>query len=96
MRYAGLRRTGTMLRKGMEELQRQLPIFQSELTKKEEFEFANMLTSSMLVTRAALERTESRGAHYREDYPQRDDAVWRKHLLQRREDEMMEEFSDDV
>lgn len=96
VRYAGLRRTGTMLRKGMEELQRQLPIFQSELTKKEEFEFANMLTSSMLVTRAALERTESRGAHYREDYPQRDDAVWRKHLLQRREDEMMEEFSDDV
>lgn len=96
VRYAGLRRSESTLRKGMEELKRQLPIFESELTRKEEFEFANMLTSCLLVTRAALGRKESRGAHYREDYPQRDDAMWRKHLLQRREDEMMEEFSDDV
>ncbi|MEC0244008.1 L-aspartate oxidase [Paenibacillus dokdonensis] len=96
VRYAGLRRNETLLYKGLDELNRQLPIFHSELTRKEEFEFANMLTSCLLVTRAALERTESRGAHYREDYPQKDDVMWRKHLLQHRQDEIMEEFSDDV
>ncbi|MEC0373220.1 L-aspartate oxidase [Paenibacillus chibensis] len=96
VRYAGLRRNEALLHKGLDELKRQLSIFTSELSKKEEFEFANMLTSCLLVTQAALERKESRGAHYREDYPQKDDAVWRKHLLLHRQHEIMEEFSDDV
>ncbi|MWV47557.1 L-aspartate oxidase [Paenibacillus sp. HJL G12] len=96
VRYAGLRRNETLLHKGLDELKRQLPILHAELTRKEEFEFANMLISCLLVNRAALERQESRGAHYREDYPQKDDAMWRKHLLQHRQDEIMEEFSDDV
>jgi succinate dehydrogenase / fumarate reductase flavoprotein subunit len=34
----------------------------------------NLLTVSEAITRAALERKESRGAHFREDYPKKDDA----------------------
>ena len=33
----------------------------------------NLLTVSEIVTRAALERKESRGAHFRDDYPAKDD-----------------------
>ncbi|MFE4714536.1 L-aspartate oxidase [Paenibacillus sp. NPDC056722] len=96
VRYAGLRRNEEMLSKGMEELKRQVPIFGASLSKREEYEFANMLTCCLLITESALARQESRGAHYREDYPQRNDEEWRKHLLQTRELGIVEELSDDV
>lgn len=48
------------------------------------WELQNMLTVCYLITSAAYTRTESRGAHYRMDYPDRDDAHWRLHLLWRR------------
>ncbi|HSU69235.1 MAG TPA: L-aspartate oxidase [Tepidisphaeraceae bacterium] len=48
------------------------------------WELQNMLTVCTLITAAAYTRTESRGAHYRVDYPARDDAHWRLHLLWRR------------
>lgn len=96
VRYAGLRRNEETLSKGLEELKRQLPIFGSVLSKREEYEFANMLTCCLLVTQSALAREESRGAHYREDYPTRNDTQWQKHLLQIRELGIVEELSDDV
>ena len=46
-------------------------------------ELGDLLTCSRLVTEAALTREESRGAHYRDDFPEpRED--WRRHLVFRR------------
>jgi len=46
------------------------------------WEAQNMLTVARLITLAAEQRTESRGVHYREDYPKTDDIHWRKHICQ--------------
>jgi L-aspartate oxidase len=48
------------------------------------WELQNMLTVCYLIATAALTRTESRGAHFRTDFPGRDDAHWRKHLIWKR------------
>ncbi|WP_336790756.1 L-aspartate oxidase [Paenibacillus sp. MMO-177] len=84
VRYAGLRRDAHGLERGLEELKRQLPFFQSVLTKREEYEFANLLTCAILTTESALQREESRGGHYREDFPEKNDQVWRKHTVMHR------------
>lgn len=47
----------------------------------EAWEAGNMLDLAEAVTLSALNRTESRGAHWREDYPKRDDENWLKHTL---------------
>ena len=44
-------------------------------------ELGNMLDLADVVVRGALARTESRGAHSREDFPGRDDENWMKHTL---------------
>ncbi len=41
---------------------------------------ANMLTVAEMVCKAALERTESRGAHYRVNYPEQNDEQWLKNI----------------
>jgi L-aspartate oxidase len=43
-------------------------------------ELRNMTLVSGLITKAALSRRESRGTHYREDYPKTDDKNWLKHI----------------
>lgn len=45
------------------------------------WELGNLLELSEVVATCALNRTESRGAHAREDYPKRDDVNWQKHTL---------------
>jgi succinate dehydrogenase / fumarate reductase flavoprotein subunit len=44
----------------------------------------NLLTVSELITRAAIERKESRGAHFREDYPQKSEAEGHSNIVLRR------------
>lgn len=49
------------------------------------WETQNMLTVSMLMAQAAAQRTESRGVHFRSDFPERDDANFAHHIEQVRE-----------
>ena len=46
---------------------------------REHRRLASLVTVGFLITRAALRREESRGGHFRADFPQRDDIHWQKH-----------------
>jgi L-aspartate oxidase len=45
---------------------------------------ASLVTVGHLIARAALRREESRGGHFRADFPKRDDIHWRKHIADAR------------
>ncbi|SFV57974.1 Succinate dehydrogenase flavoprotein subunit [hydrothermal vent metagenome] len=51
--------------------------FNTEL--QEAIELGHMIEYSAFIVEGAIERKESRGAHYRDDYPTRDDANFMKH-----------------
>jgi succinate dehydrogenase / fumarate reductase, flavoprotein subunit len=47
----------------------------------ETLEFDNLIAQAVVTMESAKNRTESRGAHAREDFPERDDKNWMKHTL---------------
>ena len=53
--------------------------FNTDLT--EALELENLLGSALATVLSALNRTESRGAHSREDHPERNDDTWLKHTM---------------
>jgi len=57
---------------------------------REALEVINLVDLAEVVAKAALIRTESRGAHYREDYLQRDDKNWLKNIIIRLQGGKME------
>ncbi len=62
--------------------------FNQDLT--EAWETRGMVELAQIVTECALNRTESRGAHSREDHPERDDDEWLKHTFAFRRDDGVE------
>ena len=54
-------------------------IFNTEL--QEAIEFGHMLDYALFIVKSALARKESRGAHYREDFPTRDDENFLQHTM---------------
>jgi L-aspartate oxidase len=71
-------------RQAMSEALQQLQAISEKLpaiTSRRCGEAANIHTAAMLITRSGLARLESRGAHYRTDYPAHDDARFKKHSI---------------
>ena len=51
--------------------------------KPEDFIVANESMLAMLLIKSAIQREESRGAHYRADFPETNDKEWKKHIIVR-------------
>ena len=90
--HAGIVRTGEELEKGirkLEELEKRLPKMHAKGERKYNpgwhlcLDLHNMIITSLALSRAALERTESRGAHTRLDYPDYDDDLDKVNMIVR-------------
>lgn len=87
----GVFRTGEVMESGLKRLQAlrdrlanaklddKSQVFNTERVSA--LELDNLMATAYATAQSALVRTESRGAHSREDYPKRDDANWIKHTL---------------
>jgi L-aspartate oxidase len=83
-RDAGIERDATGLGRALAEAAR-WPDEPSAPTR-DAMERRQMAILARLMLTAALTRDESRGAHYRSDFPARDDGCWQRHLVYRRGD----------
>jgi succinate dehydrogenase/fumarate reductase flavoprotein subunit len=81
----GLEQTVAMLEPPWLELERALR--RGPFSHVATWHAASLLTVGRLIARAALRRTESRGAHYRADHPHRDDIHWKRRVVEKREGE---------
>jgi len=90
-RAAGLRRTGPALGEAAGQLDEasamaRLALDRSSPPSADHWRRFNLLTAARLIVRAALRREESRGGHFRADFPTRDDLHWKVHLVDERPD----------
>jgi L-aspartate oxidase len=86
-RAVGVRRHGDQLAASQEIVERWTRyVLQRQFDDPAGWELQNLLTVARLMVAAALWREESRGVHFREDFPQPDDSRWRVRLWFRRHD----------
>ena len=78
--YVGVVRDGKGLRQVVSELS-ELQKQQPTSGDRRSHEAANILQAGLLIARSALAREESRGAHYRLDFPLKNDAKFHKHSV---------------
>jgi L-aspartate oxidase len=78
--YVGVVRDGKGLRQVVSELS-ELQKQQPASGDRRSHEAANILQAGLLIARSALAREESRGAHYRLDFPLKNDAKFHKHSV---------------
>ena len=76
----GVVRDGKVLQQVVPEL-RALQAQAPPPSDRRSYEAANILQAGLLIARSALAREESRGAHYRLDYPLKNDAKYHKHSV---------------
>jgi L-aspartate oxidase len=80
-RNVGVRRDAEGLREARETIgQWRRYVLPRQFSDPTGWELQNMLCVARLMIDAALEREETRGAHYRTEFPQTDDAHWRRHV----------------
>jgi L-aspartate oxidase len=82
-REVGILRNGKELADAIKQLESLEPP-KSEKPAREAHERRNLHALALLIARSALAREESRGSHYRSDFPYRNDEVFSKHSLVRK------------
>jgi L-aspartate oxidase len=79
-KYVGIVRDGKGLKTAAEELEKLREQLPPKDTRRN-CEANNIWQAAVLVARSAVARRESRGAHYRTDYPEHDDKLFRRHSI---------------
>ncbi|PRX27717.1 L-aspartate oxidase [Orenia metallireducens] len=85
----GIVRERTELEKGLAEADNLLAYLNYDLSNVHDFELQNLITLAHLSFKGALYREESRGAHYRKDFPVVETA-WEKHIILQKDREWEE------